>query len=521
VSFDPVQLLLAAPAAPSILPWLIRLGTGAVVGGLIYVLLGEPGEPLTSQPLRRLSFAAMSVCVAQLLLSQPGGAARGNPGRAFEAYSRAVVDARSSFCTSALLRREKGDSGPISMKRLEDAIRQYEAAMRAYPDAATYRREIAVLYAAAGRWQEARAAALAAADLMAARRQPQAARERSVWEVVYAPQPPAPGLLPALDRDLQRVPLGWYRGVLRYALAVRAGERDAAADELEAISRSANVYMFHVVLIAVAEFGLLLMGLILLVAVGVLIGTGVLRPVPARRAGVSSILWEGFVLYMLLSTVPAIPRILAGTIGRGHDRTPGVVVGTALLTDGLGLLALGYLAWRLRRRSLTLAEMGLHLRRPFSDAAWGLAGYVATLPLLLVVALATEELTRRFFPNVSPPYHPVAGLMMASQGVWTRIGLFALVAVGAPFFEEFFFRGALYGALRRRFGVLAGALGSAAIFAVLHPQLPLGFLPIFLLGAVFALLYEWRQSLVPGMVMHGANNGVIFVVMTLMFPNSG
>jgi membrane protease YdiL (CAAX protease family) len=198
-----------------------------------------------------------------------------------------------------------------------------------------------------------------------------------------------------------------------------------------------------------------------------------------------------------------------------------MVVATALLSDALSLVAVGYLVWRLRGRGRTLAEIGLHGRQFGQNVIWGTAGYVATGPLLFAAALVTESLTRRFFPSVTPPYHPIQGLMLASPGPWVRAGLFALAAVGAPLFEEIFFRGALHGALRRRFGGLAGALLSAAVFAILHPQLPLGFIPIFLLGLSFSLLYEWRGSLVPGMVMHACNNGVIFLLMTAMFPAGG
>jgi membrane protease YdiL (CAAX protease family) len=63
-----------------------------------------------------------------------------------------------------------------------------------------------------------------------------------------------------------------------------------------------------------------------------------------------------------------------------------------------------------------------------------------------------------------------------------------------------------------------GIVSSAAVFASLRPQLPLGFLPIFVLGAVLAGLYEWRQSLIPGMVLHAANNGVIWIYLNLLFP---
>ena len=68
------------------------------------------------------------------------------------------------------------------------------------------------------------------------------------------------------------------------------------------------------------------------------------------------------------------------------------------------------------------------------------------------------------------------------------------------------------------FGIGAALFASSAFFAILHPQLPLGFLPIAVLGAVFAGLYEWRQSLVPGMVAHAINNAVAFAMLNLVFP---
>lgn len=51
---------------------------------------------------------------------------------------------------------------------------------------------------------------------------------------------------------------------------------------------------------------------------------------------------------------------------------------------------------------------------------------------------------------------------------------------------------------------------SAFIFSLLHPQLPLGFLPIMILGIIFGILAEARKSLIPSIIAHGINNSVIF-----------
>src|SRR5262249_20915222 len=119
--------------------------------------------------------------------------------------------------------------------------------------------------------------------------------------------------------------------------------------------------------------------------------------------------------------------------------------------------------------------------------------------------------------QIPPPFHPFLAVSAAARSGWIRLALLVAAAVLAPMLEELFFRGLLYGALRRRFGIPVGVVASAAVFSLLHPQLPLGFLSIFVLGAVFAVLYEWRQSLVPGMVMHAINNGIIWVYLNLLF----
>jgi hypothetical protein len=147
--------------------------------------------------------------------------------------------------------------------------------------------------------------------------------------------------------------------------------------------------------------------------------------------------------------------------------------------------------------------------------------YTVLTPAAVLLGVATQFLSDRLFPNVAPPYHPLAGWTALGGGLEIRAALGLLSVVGAPLLEEIFFRGALYGAIRRRRGIAVGLAGSAVVFAMLHPQLPLGFLPIAILGAAYAGLYEWRQSLIPAMVAHALNNGTVFLILCLAFPLSG
>ena len=78
-----------------------------------------------------------------------------------------------------------------------------------------------------------------------------------------------------------------------------------------------------------------------------------------------------------------------------------------------------------------------------------------------------------------------------------------------------FFRGVLYTGLRARWGVAASIIVSAALFAIGHPVQD--WLPIFGLGVAFAALRECRQSIVPGMVAHFLQNGLVFLTLSALF----
>jgi hypothetical protein len=98
------------------------------------------------------------------------------------------------------------------------------------------------------------------------------------------------------------------------------------------------------------------------------------------------------------------------------------------------------------------------------------------------------------------------------------IGLvLALVGTGlvAPFAEELFFRGFVFPPLRRRFGLWLGVAIDAALFTLPHFT-PTVFPPLFVLGALFCLLYEYTGSIWPGIVLHAGVNSFAVLVTYLV-----
>jgi membrane protease YdiL (CAAX protease family) len=86
--------------------------------------------------------------------------------------------------------------------------------------------------------------------------------------------------------------------------------------------------------------------------------------------------------------------------------------------------------------------------------------------------------------------------------------LFAFVtAIAAPVTEELFFRGFLFKGFRQKYGWVNALLLSSFIFALFHGQIAT-LIPTFLLGALFAYLYQRTESVFPGMFLHFAVNSM-------------
>jgi membrane protease YdiL (CAAX protease family) len=93
-----------------------------------------------------------------------------------------------------------------------------------------------------------------------------------------------------------------------------------------------------------------------------------------------------------------------------------------------------------------------------------------------------------------------------SLGDWvTNVAYFAVVSLCAPIWEEAIFRGFLLPSLAR-FMPLGVAVGvSSGLFAMCHFRLQT-FLPLLVLGVVFAVVYLRTNSLVPPILLHSAWN---------------
>jgi membrane protease YdiL (CAAX protease family) len=95
-----------------------------------------------------------------------------------------------------------------------------------------------------------------------------------------------------------------------------------------------------------------------------------------------------------------------------------------------------------------------------------------------------------------------------------RSWLIPLAVVAAPIFEEFIFRGLIFGGLRRTFGGWSSALACAGIFAIVHPHLSV--VPVFVMGVVAARVYDRAGMLLAPMLVHAGYNAAVTVLQPLL-----
>ena len=238
----------------------------------------------------------------------------------------------------------------------------------------------------------------------------------------------------------------------------------------------------------------------------------------SNRIGLALVLFQ--VIISVLSVVLIIPLIFNGGIDLSkysYDDPFGSSLSiidpvTLYLLNGVlclvGFLFVGIMITRTNR--VRLDEVILIRRTNIADTVkMVIAGMGVVFVFNILLALMNFHLSLFGFENKMPDYGEVKGLT-------GNLLYFAAVAVVPPVIEEFVFRGAVLGTVRKFYGDTLAITVSAVLFGFAHAnfiQTPV----TFLTGLVLGWLTVKTGSMIPAMILHFINNAVAVISQFMVY----
>jgi ABC-2 type transport system permease protein len=206
---------------------------------------------------------------------------------------------------------------------------------------------------------------------------------------------------------------------------------------------------------------------------------------PPSRVSVS----DGMIAALMFFVLQAMVFVFARNVGGAGTTT---AVWIAFCTAGaVTYAAMRFIYWRIGTAGVPQVFAG-GLPRAL---LWGVVG--GATASLVGVAYITAASHWRLFPTGAA----------ALPDRTTFLLLVAMAVPVAPVFEEFIFRGLIFGGLRRSLGAVPATLASAAIFAIIHP--PYAVIPVFVMGVCAAVIYERTRMLAAPMLVHAIYNATV------------
>ena len=209
--------------------------------------------------------------------------------------------------------------------------------------------------------------------------------------------------------------------------------------------------------------------------------------------------------YMIVT----IEAFLAKSLPAVKNGNLRMILNSSIL-DGLAVIFILY--FTVGQYGEKLASLGLSLKNFARNVFYGIVGYLAVVPLLIGTLMVIA-----FVINVTryvPERQPVVELFLKERGAAFLTYTTVFAAFAGPVVEELFFRGFMYGALRKYAGVFWATMVTAVLFSALHTNI-VGFFPIMILGIALAYVYEKTGTLVSSITLHTIHNitMVLFVLL--------
>lgn len=305
-----------------------------------------------------------------------------------------------------------------------------------------------------------------------------------------------------LDRFSDRH--GWFA-----SLAMVIGEPDDASAR-EAMLDDAHAFAVRLLLAAGAGLGLVGLGLVCFLVVVYLLTTRRIRARFVAPLPGGSVYLEMLPLFLLCFIGVGLVQALMQAVGMEVPISVTAALQWSLLAVVFWPLLRG-VAWARARSDLGIVAPRGITREIFC----GVFGYLAGIPLLLLgmgLSLVVMSIWQAVAGEPPTVHNPIAD-QIAQAGTLELVLLFSLATLWAPVVEELVFRGGMYRHMRGRYRVLLSAIVVGLVFTLVHAYGPAGVPVLLALAVTFALLREWRGSIIASMTAHFMHNSLVLTVM--------
>ena len=239
----------------------------------------------------------------------------------------------------------------------------------------------------------------------------------------------------------------------------------------------------------------------------------------------------GFLVYYVSFMLIAYPIRLFSPLWSGLGASAlnrlSLVMGITLYIPvvGITLWTLRFLTEQETGRTIRMREiwraLGFRFDQVGRDFGRACIGYLLLFPITVYAGLISHQIFEVWLKKYHffTPINPVEIQSMILNSSLDQALIFIQAAVAAPIVEEMMFRGILFRGMRMKWGMLTAAALSSAIFALSHNTLPNGFLTLWSIGMGLSLVsaQKDRNSILPNIFMHAIHNGLISVMLTLVF----
>ncbi|ABA21169.1 Abortive infection protein [Trichormus variabilis ATCC 29413] len=330
-----------------------------------------------------------------------------------------------------------------------------------------------------------------------------------------------PRLFPDAQQLIQHNLEGWFRSTALIQLYQLQQRQDALKEVQSTQQEAAAQAVFKLAAIATVPSLAALVGTILLIF---LIAQRLIKGKEALLSQNAELAWStpwdvetilsvfvvGF-FFMGQIFVPSLLVLLPIPRPIVNVRLQAVSVLISYLLVASGALSVLYFSIK---RFFPLPQYWFRFRLRDNWFLWGLGGYCAALPIVVIVSLINQQLWQGQGGS-----NPLLQLALESQDFTALSIFYVTAAIAAPLFEEVLFRGFLLPSLTRYVPVWGAIITSAVLFAVAHLSLS-EILPLTALGIVLGVVYTRSRNLLAPILLHSLwNSGTLLSLFLLGSSN--